>query len=205
MVKMPFKELLFSLIALTFVLTLPNTMINGFSQTLQIPDFTSSGDSTAETNLSSSSNVNVPKPDAEQIAMKILFEEHDNDIYADADWWQVADYAFVTSNGSKICPSNACEYELEDTQSTPGYASGDRSFTGKFKVDTGESKKIMNMRGNWETVEERETPDGQTIFSIEGDIGMGRNEFSPENKYLINGTLTSNDDGYLLEATGIKE
>ena len=179
-------------------------MLIGFSQTLQIPDFKSTPpeDTTTKTGVS---NVNVTEPPAEQIAMKVQFEEHDNEILADSGWLQVSDFAFSTSNNSKLCPAGACEYELDDGESHEGTSTGDRVLTGKFKVDTGESKKIMNLRGDWESVEERETPEGDTIFVIEGDIGMGRNQFSPENKYMINGTLTSNDDGYLLEATGFKE
>jgi hypothetical protein len=207
MVKLPYKEILFSLIALTFVLTLtlPSTMLNGFSQ-LQIPDFKSKSieDPTADPTASIQSSVNIPEPPAEQIAMKIQFEEHENEILADSGYLQVSDFAFSTSNNSKLCPAGACEYELDDGQSHEGSSTGDRYLTGKFKVDTGESKKIMNLRGDWEAIEERETPEGETIFVIEGDLGMGKNQFSPENEYLINGTLTSNDDGYLLEATGFR-
>ena len=201
---MPYKELLFSLIALIFILTLalPSTLLNGFSQ-LQIPDFksTPTKDTTTKTQVS---NVNVPEPPAEQIAMKVQFEEHENEILADSGYLQVSDFAFSTSNNSKLCLAGACEYELDDGQSHEGSSTGDRYLTGKFKVDTGESKKIMNLRGDWESVEERETPDGNTVLVIEGDIGMGRNQFSPENKFMINGTFTSNDDGYLLEATGFR-
>ena len=62
MVKLSYK-ILFSLIALTFVLSLPSTMLNGFSQSLQIPDFKSqpTEDTTADTPASIQSSVNVPE------------------------------------------------------------------------------------------------------------------------------------------------
>ncbi|MGI9012476.1 MAG: hypothetical protein ACR2F1_15000, partial [Nitrososphaeraceae archaeon] len=52
------------------------------------------------------------------------------------------------------------------------------------------------------TVEERESADGETVQVIEGDLGIGRDEFSPENKYQINGTLTTDGDDYLLAIKG---
>lgn len=145
----------------------------------------------------------IKKP-SEEIAMKIQLEEHNNEMLADDDYYEVSDFAFVASNSSKLCPSGMCEYELEDGVMEPAFTAGERTLTGKFKVDTGESKKIMNMLANWETVEERETPDSETILVIEGNFGVGRNQFSPENKYQINGTLTPDGDVYILEAKGMK-
>ena len=157
-----------------------------------------------ENAIESPDTENTVKKPSEEIAMKVQFEEHDNDIFAESGWLQVSDFAFVTSNSSKLCPVSACEYDLEDGLSIEGSSMGDRSFTGKFKVDTGESRKIMNMRANWETVEERETADGELVRVLEGDLKIGRNEFSPENEYQISGTLTAEDDEYLLEAKGRK-
>jgi len=34
---------------------------------------------------------------------------------------------------------------------------GERILTGKLRVDTGDSTKIMDLRVNWQTVEERDT------------------------------------------------
>ena len=84
------------------------------------------------------------------------------------------------------------------------FTAGERVMTGKFKVDTGESTKVMNMRSSWETVEKRETADGETARVIEGTLGIGRNEFSPANEFQINGTLTPDGDVYILEVKGRK-
>lgn len=120
------------------------------------------------------------------------------------DWYEVSDFAFLASNNSKLYPVEECEYELEDGQMPQEFTAGERSLDGKLKVDTGESKKVMNIHASWEKVEERQNEDDEIIYVIEGDLGIGRNEFSPENKYQINGTLTPDDDEYILELTGRK-
>ena len=187
----------------SLTLLLPSTMLKGFSQGLEIPEFKPKFPSAIEDPDSQSSNIqNTIKKPSEEIAMKVQLEEHENDYLN--DYYQVADFAFVASNTSKLCPAGNCEYELEDGEMASEYTAGERTLDGKFKVDTGESKKIMNMRASWETVEERESADGEIVRVIEGELGIGRDEFSPENKYQINGTLTSDGDEYLLEVKGIK-
>jgi hypothetical protein len=198
MIKTSSKIIITSL-ATICLLAVSSTMLNAFSQGLEVPEFKSK----AVGNIDSSNPASANTP-SEEIAMKVQLEEHDSEVLANAGYYVVSDFAFIASNSSKLCPSGTCEYELEDGQMTPGVSAGDQTLTGKFKVDTGESKKVMNMRGSWETVEERETPDGETVQVIEGDIGMGRNQFNPENKYQINGTLTSDSDEYLLEVKGMK-
>lgn len=189
---------------MTSLILLSNTSLNGYSQGLEIPEFKPKPSPTIETPdfQSNTDNTSAQKTPSEEIAMKILLEEHENE-YLD-DYYQVDNFAFVVSNNSKLCPAGNCEYELDAGEMQAEYMAGERALTGKFKVDTGESTKIMNMRADWETVEERESPDGETIRVIEGELGIGRNEFSPENKYQITGTLTPEDDGYILEAKGMK-
>ena len=67
-----------------------------------------------------------------------------------------------------------------------------------------ESTKIMDLSANWETVDEREIPGGEIVEVIDGDLGIGRDKFNPENKYQIAGMLTPNRDGYVLEAKEMK-
>ena len=206
MIKSRSKTLILTVVSMMTGLTLllASTTMNGYSQGLEIPEFKPKPQATIEspdfeTNTDSTATQNTP---SEEIAMKIQFEEHDNEFMD--DYYQVDNFAFVASNNSKLCPSGNCEYEFEDGEMQSEYTAGERTITGKFKVDTGESTKIMNLRGNWETVEERETPDGEIVRVIEGELGIGRNEFSPENKFQITGTLTPDGDGYILEAKGIK-
>jgi hypothetical protein len=185
-------------ITTSLILILTSIFSNAYSQGLEIPDFKSK----FAAQDSESTNVQNSESPPEEIAMKILLDEHENQFLD--DYYQVDDFAFVTSNTSKLCPTPNCEYEIDDGQMQREFTAGERTLTGKFKVDTGESKKVMNLRASWETVEERETPDGETVNVIEGTFGVGKNQFNPEHEYQITGTLTPDGDGYILEAKGYK-
>ena len=80
---------------------------------------------------------------------------------------------------------------------------GERSLSGRITIDTGESKKMMELRASWNTIEELDK-NGKNVKVIKGVLDLGISQFSPENKYQINGTLTTDSDGYLLEVKGIK-
>jgi len=123
---------------------------------------------------------------------------------ADDDWYQSSDFAFATSNNSKLCPSVSCEYELVDGEMREAFAAGERSLDGKFKINTGELKKIYDLRADWEAVEEREV-NGELSQMIEGTLSIGRDVFNPQFEYDINGTLTKDGDGYLLQVVGVKK
>ena len=71
-------------------------------------------------------------------------------------------------------------------------------LTGIFKFDTGVSKKLINLSFTWKAVEELER-DGETVKVIEGTLTLGKDSFTPEYQYQINGTLSRNDDDYILE------
>jgi hypothetical protein len=187
---------------MTSLIILSSITLNGYSQGLEIPEFKPKSPATLETPDFNSDAAATQKAPSEEIAMKAQLEEHENEFLD--DYYQVDNFAFVASNNSKLCPSGNCEYELDAGEMQAEYTAGERALTGKFKVDTGESTKIMNMRADWETVEERESPEGEIVKVIEGELGIGRNEFSPENKYQITGTLTPDGDGYILEAKGMK-
>lgn len=205
MIKYRSQTIILTAIAMMTSLTLllASTTLNGHSQGLEIPQFKPKFPAATEDQDSQSSNTqNTVKKPLEEIAMKVQLEEHENE-YLD-DYYQVSDFAFVASNTSKLCPAGNCEYEIEAGEMSSEYTAGERSLDGKFKVDTGVSKKIMNMRASWETVEERESADGEIIRVIEGTLGIGKNEFSPEHQYQINGTLSPDGDEYLLAVKGMK-
>jgi hypothetical protein len=173
-------------------LTLPSLDLNGFSQTLQTPDF--------------QSNSNIDKSEImdntqAELAMKIQLEPHENE-YLD-DYYQVSDFAFVLSNSSQLCPSGNCKYELEDGIMQAERISGERSLAGRITIDTGDSKNMMELRASWKTVEET-AKNGENVKVIKGILDLGTSQFNPENKYQINGTLTTDSNGYLLEVKGIK-
>jgi hypothetical protein len=200
------KTIIFSATILIsiLILTLSSNTLKGFSQSLEIPEFKTKPQENILIPNSQSNTINATteKAPSEEIAMKVQLEEHDDEFMD--DWFQVSDFEFVASNTSKLCPAGNCEYKLYGGEMTFEYTVGERSLDGKFTVDKGESTKVMNMRASWETVEERESLDGEVIRVIAGTLGIGRNQFSPANEFQINGTLTPDGDVYILEVQGRK-
>ena len=194
MVQIDTKSINLTAITMVTILTLIllNLSIDGFSQTLQTPDF--------------HSNSNIGKSEITdntqaELATKIQLVPHENE-YLD-DYYQVSDFAFVLSNSSQLCPSGNCEYELEGGTMQAERISGERSLTGRITIDTGDSKNMIELHASWKTVEETEK-NGENVKVIKGTLDLGTSQFNPENKYQINGTLTKLGEYYLLEVKGIK-
>ena len=173
-------------------LTLPSLDLNGFSQTLQRLDFQSNS------NIDKSEIKDNTQP---ELAAKIQLVPHENEFLD--DYYQVSNFAFVLSNSSQLCPSGNCEYEFEDGTMQAERIAGERSLTGRITIDIGEFKQAMELRASWKTVDEVEKY-GENIKVIGGILELGISQFGPENKYQINGTLTTDGDNYLLEIKGIK-
>ena len=173
-------------------LTLPSLDLNGFSQTLQRLDF--------------QSNYNIDKSEIKdntqpELAAKIQLVPHENEFLD--DYYQVSNFTFVLSNSSQLCPSGNCEYELEGGTMQAERIAGERSLTGRITIDIDEFKKAMELRASWKTVDEVEKY-GENVKVIGGILDLGTSQFGPENKYQINGTLTTDGDNYLLEIKGTK-
>ena len=195
MVQIDIKSIILTAATIVTILTLilPSLSIDGFSQTLQIPDFESNS------NIDKSEIImNNTQP---ELTAKIQLVPHENE-YLD-DYYQVSNFAFVLSNSSQLCPSGNCEYELEGGTMQAERISGERSLAGRITIDTGDYKNMMELRASWKTVEEIEK-NGENIKVIKGTLDLGTSQFNPENKYEINGTLTKQGDNYLLEIKGIK-
>jgi len=173
------------IIIIMLILILPvNITLKGFSQTKESPGFQSS---------STESTVKEMVP-PEEIAIKILLEPHENKYLK--DWYQSSNFAFIAGNSSKL-------YELESGVMAEAFVPGERALTGIFKFDTGVSKKLMNLSSTWKAVEQLER-DGETVQVIEGTLTLGKDSSTPEYQYQINGTLSTNDDNYILEIKGNK-
>jgi hypothetical protein len=194
MVQIDTKSIILTATTMVTILTLIllNLSIDGFSQTLQTPDF--------------QSNSNIDKSEImdntqAELATKIQLVPHENE-YLD-DYYQVSDFVFVLSNSSQLCPSGNCKYELEGGTMQAERISGERSLAGRITIDTGDSKNMMELRASWKTVDEFEK-NGDNVKDIKGTLDLGTSQFNPENKYQINGTLTKHGEYYLLEVKGIK-
>jgi hypothetical protein len=195
MVQIDIKSIILSATTMATILTLTllSLSMNGFSQTIKTPDFQS------DSNIDKM-EINDNNTQAE-LATKIQLEPHENE-YLD-DYYQVSDFVFVLSNSSQLCPSGSCEYDLEGGIMQAERIPGERSLAGRITIDTGESKTMLEVRASWKTVKELEK-NGGNVKVIKGILDLGTSQFSPENKYQINGTLTKNGENYLLEVEGIK-
>ncbi len=195
MVQIDTKSIILTAATIVTILTLilPSLSIDGFSQTLQIPDFESNS------NIDKSEIImNNTQP---ELTAKIQLVPHENE-YLD-DYYQVSNFAFVLSNSSQLCSSGNCEYELEGGTMQAERISGERSLTGRITIDTGDSKNMIELHASWKTVEETEK-NGENVKVIKGVLDLGTSQFNPENKYQINGTLTKQGENYLLVVKGIK-
>ena len=159
-------------------MTLPSLTLNGFSQT----------DTSKQ---------------VEEVAIKFQLEP-DEDAPMEG-YFKVSDFQFIPTGSTTLCPTSSCEYELENGRTLFQFKTdNEKSLVGIFKVDTGESTKIMEMDTNLKAVEELETDDGETLQVVEGKLKIGKNALTPEFEYKINGTQTTDGENLILELTGTK-
>jgi hypothetical protein len=82
-----------------------------------------------------------PEPVTDRFATKIEFEPHPDF----EDYYSVSNFAFTVMNGSELCPAGNCEFELEGGEIAEEYIPGERILTGKLRIETGDSSKIMDV------------------------------------------------------------
>jgi hypothetical protein len=206
MVKPTKKSIIFTAVTMINILflTLPSITLNGFSQTLEV-EFKPKINKTIEILDFQSTNTNSTvkeKTPREEIAMKVQLEPHENKYLK--DWYHVSNFAFITTNTSKLCHSDTCKYELENGKMSEAFVPGERLLTGNFTVDTGLSKNLMNLSSTLKAVEELKRNGSETIQVIEGTLQVSKDVFPPEHEYKINGTLSTNNNGFILEIKGKK-
>ena len=194
MVQIGTKSIILTATCMVTILTLIllSLSLDGFSQTLQMPEF--------------QSNSNIDKSELKdnthpELTAKIQLVPHENK-YLD-DYYQVANFGFVLSNSSQLCPSGNCKYELEGGTMQAERISGERSLTGRITIDAGDSKYMIELHASWNTVKELKQ-NSVNVQVIKGILDLGTSQFNPENKYQINGTLSKHGENYLLEIKGIK-
>jgi hypothetical protein len=194
MVQIGTKSIILTATCMVTILTLIllSLSLDGFSQTLQMPEFHSNS------NIDKSE---IKRNTQEELATKIQLVPHQNKFLD--DYYQVSNFAFVLSNSSQLCPSGNCDYELEGGTMQAERIPGERSLAGRVTIDTGETKQAMEMRASWETVEELEK-NGENVQVIEGTLELGISQFRQDNEYKINGTLTTDGENYILEVKGTR-
>ena len=137
----------------------------------------------------------------QELTAKIQLSPHENEFLD--DYYQVSDFAFVLSNSSQLYPSGNCDYELEGGTMQAERIPGEKSLAGRVTIDTGETKKAMEMRASWKTVKEHEK-NGENVQVLEGTLELGISQFRQDNEYKINGTLTTDGENYILEVKGTR-
>ena len=152
-------------------------------------------------NLNTFSQTETKDNTQPELAAKVQLVPHENEFLD--DYYQVSDFAFELSNSSQLCPSGNCKYKLEDGTMQAERIPNQRSLAGRITIDTGESKKAMELRASWKTVEEIEK-NGENVKVINGILNLGISQFRPDNEYQINGTLSTAGDGYVLEVKGLR-
>ena len=108
----------------------------------------------------------------EQMTMKAQLKKGTDIPLAD---YGIKNFRFSVSDGSEICPSNNCEYRVEDGQVSDYLGSG-YLIEGKLKVtipeDDSKSSKFYNFRFELDKTGEEES-EGQRIQTLEGRYGIG--------------------------------
>jgi hypothetical protein len=141
-----------------------------------------------------------PEPVADRFAAKIEFEPHPDF----EDYFSVSNFAFTVMNGSELCPAGNCEFELEGGEIADEYIPGERILTGKLRIETGDSSKIMDVFAPWATVEEKAGEGGEIIRVIDGTFGLRKdpNNLEADFEYRINGTMIPEGSNYIVALHG---
>jgi hypothetical protein len=171
------------------------------AQTIPIPEFRPEAPGIQDdgSNLAQQPEEEPEPPRPTDYAMKVQLEPNEDEFAFNP--YRVSNFAIAISNSSELCPTGNCEFDLDGGEMTPEITPGERQLTGKLRVDTGDSTKIMNLFATWQTVEEREQ-NGEQVQVIEGTLDTGNDPVNPDYQSQINGTLTPDGDDLILEAHG---
>jgi hypothetical protein len=167
------RYFMFLLICLAIIPVVYSNNNNLQAYSLEIPAVESQDDS-ANTNLAQTNSNNDTANNYEEFAMQVILEEHENPFLADDGYYEVDGFGLNLSPNSTLCPTNNCEFELEDGQLAP-FLSGSYSFTGLLKIgiesEEGKRSKIMDLKANLDITETLENDDTKTEF-VTGDLSI---------------------------------
>ena len=140
------------------------------------------------------------------VSLRVNLQPHENEFLADDGWYKIDSFQFATDSTEEFCPSNNCEYDIEDGEFRPNDISGGYVFDGKLKVSTTEGDTIKSkfylLNADLEKAGSEETSSGLTEI-LEGDIGFGGTTFEPEFQYrVVNGTLEVDEQSPTLSLRG---
>jgi hypothetical protein len=130
---------------------------------------------------------------ANTLSMQVQLQPHENEFLAEDGWYEVDSFQMTANNAQELCPTNNCQYDIENGEFSTNSYTGGYVFDGQLKVSVTEgdstSSKFHEMRADLGKSGSEETPSGTTEI-LDGDIGFGENIFMPDFEYqVVNGTL----------------
>lgn len=162
---------------------------------LEIPAVESQDDS-ANTNSAQSNLNNVTTNNSEEFALQAILEEHENPYLADTGYYEVDGFGLNLSPNSTLCPTNNCEFDLEDGQLAP-FLSGSYLFTGLLKIgveeEEGTRSKIMDLKAQLDITETLENDDTRTEY-VTGDLSITSSSRSSGSSGSSGSTSSSDSD-----------
>jgi len=193
---------IFTLLSITVIYD-KNTSISA----LEIPAV-QTNDEPSEDSSSTSANVSEPK-NVEEFALQATLDEQDS-LIDNFKMYEVEGFGLNVSPNSTLCPTNSCEFELEDGKLSSILA-GQYLFNGVLKVgveeEEGTRSNVMSMSSSL-NVKETLEKDGTTTEFLTGNFNLGEANtvlFSPEISYRVtNGSLAIEDGDATLILQGEK-
>lgn len=194
---MNYKSILLILLTLSTGITIfVSNSLNQPINALEIPDV-ENNDEPSDENLSAITNVNETTND-DEFALKVTLDKQDS-LVDNFIMYEVEGFGLNVSPNSKICPTNNCEFELEDGKLSSVFA-GQYLFNGVLKVgveeEEGTRSNVMSISSSLNIRETLENDDTTTEF-LTGDFKLGEPGtviISPDLSYRVtNGSLVIED------------
>lgn len=174
---------------------------------LEIPEVKTNEENT-ENGPSPASNSNATR-NVEEFALQATLDKQDS-LIDNFIMYDVEGFGLNVSPNSTLCPTNNCEFELEDGKLSSILA-GQYLFNGVLKIgveeEEGTRSNVMSISSSLNIKETLENDD-TTTESLTGDFKLGETNvvmISPEISYRVtNGSLVIEDDEATLILQGEK-
>ncbi len=150
-------------------------------------DFDNFFDDESTTDTASS---NKTKSNTDSFVLKAQLKKNNKNQFID-DEFDVKKFGLVVSNESKLCPSNNCTFKYAHDEFN-GFGLGgvtDRTLHGSLKITVDKKTKIFQVNSDLQVVGEEETSGNDTVELVEGNFDIGKDPYSPDYSYSVNGTL----------------
>jgi hypothetical protein len=150
------------------------------------PDFDNFFDDPATETISSNKSGT-----SDTFILKAQLKKNNENQFID-DEFDVKKFGLLVSNGSQLCPSGDCTYKYAHDDFNGFRVGGitDRTLEGSLKITIDKKTKIYEVNSDLQVVGEEETSDDDTRELIEGNFDIGKDPYSPDYSYFVNGTLT---------------